>query len=332
MRQRWIGWVGLLGLVGLVILSGCASSRAQGVGAAGLEEGIYDVAAGSPVSATALVDRLMEARYVVIAESHPERWHHEVQLQLWRALASRQPGVPVHLGMEMFQVPFGPHLADYVAGRIDEQAMLERTEYMERWRFDPSLYAGLWRGARQARVALLALNAPKELTRAISARGIEGLSPEQRAQLPESMALDDQAHRAWMREIFSQHGGMQMDEATFERFYQAQVTWDETMAQQAYGFMRERPAQERLVIVAGSGHVLNRYGIPGRLERRLEGSQDKVLTVIPITLEADEPWTREQLERYRRERFADFIWVRRSPPSDKAAPALPPSHPPIKAQ
>ena len=330
--------------LGAVGCAGGAGGRPDALPLEGpLPEGAYDVQRQARVEPDALVERLHAARYVIIGETHTERWHHETQLVIWRALQARQEGLPVHLGMEMFQSPFQEVLSDYVGGRISEQAMLEQTEYMDRWRFDPSLYSPLWRHAHQSHVALLALNAPRELTRAVARSGIEGLEDQAlRAQLPGQLWLDDQGHRGWMRQIFAQHGG-QMDDATFERFYQAQVTWDETMAERAFTFMQQRPAHERLVIVAGSGHVLNRYGIPSRIERRIQAqatpdgqAPDRVLTVICVTLTDEEPWTAQRLRDYKAERFADFVWVQRaptqplgaSPHGDQAAPAHPPAHPP----
>lgn len=325
MSARALCWP-LLFILALAFGSGCATNAAGGSGGAGaLPDGIYEISTSAPLDAGALVERLAAARFVVIGETHTALWHHEVQLLVWRALMSRR-AAPVHLGMEMFQAPFQAPLTDYVAGRIDEQAMLAQTEYMERWRFDVALYAPLWRQARQANVALLALNAPKELTRAVAKGGIASLDEALKAQLPSQLETDHQGHRQWMRDIFAQHGG-QLDEAMFERFYQAQVIWDETMAERAYTFMATRPAQEQLVIVAGAGHVLNRYGIPGRLERRLEGQDAKVLTLIPVTLEGDERFDGAALKKYQRERFADFIWVRRAPKADDGAVAAPAQHP-----
>ena len=49
-------------------------------------------------------------------------------------------------------------------------------------------------------------------------------------------------------------------------FFQAQILWDESMADKAAHFLEPTPAT--LVILAGNGHVRYGHGIPQRLFRR----------------------------------------------------------------
>ena len=63
------------------------------------------------------------------------------------------------------------------------------------------------------------------------------------------------------------HGGAKSDGNEFNRFLEAQLAWDEGMAFNATKYLKSNPAK-RMVILAGSGHLINREGIPSRLDRQ----------------------------------------------------------------
>ena len=132
----------------------------------------------------------------------------------------------------------------------------------------------------------------------------QGLTAQERAELPE-LDMSDDAHRAWLGDIFAQHGGHTMDEAMLQRFYEAQLTWDETMAAKVHEHLQGAP-EGQVVVLAGSGHVVWGYGVPNRLKRRLgEGADAQVMTIIPITPGGPEPATEAALARWREKGFRD---------------------------
>jgi hypothetical protein len=53
---------------------------------------------------------------------------------------------------------------------------------------------------------LIALNAPKELTKKVAHHGLASLTPDERAQVPE-LDLKDAAHRAWFDALMEDMGG-----------------------------------------------------------------------------------------------------------------------------
>ena len=293
-------------------LVGCAGAP-SGASSQGVEPGVYRLSDGQRIQPEELYGALSGARWVVVGESHDDAWHHQAQGLIYEGVAARRAG-PVALGMEMFQRPFQGPLDAYVAGSIDEAAMLEQTEYAERWGFDVEMYAPLWRGAAARGARVVALNAPRELSRAVAQKGLDGLSDAERAQVPAEMDLSSREHRAWMKGIFGQHGHG-MDEATFERFYSAQVLWDETMAQTAWESMQGRGAGEAMVVLAGSGHVMNGWGIPSRLRRRA-GEDAQVATVVLVTPGRGmaggdgEVVDEGTLARWRAEGYADYVWIK----------------------
>lgn len=301
MKRAWI--------VCLLFVTACAPLRPE-TAAKSLEPGIYRVATGERLEPEALFAALAKHRFVVVGETHTDPWHHEVQLQVYQGVSARKSG-PTALGMEMFQRPYQAPLDAYVAGTIEQPEMLEKTEYMKRWRFDPKMYAPLWEHARAKRAPVVALNARKELTRKIAKVGVDGLSADEKKDLPE-LDLSNTAHKAWMRDIFKAHGGHQMDDAMFDRFYQAQVTWDETMADTAWRFV-QKGGVEVMVIVAGTGHVQRSFGIPGRLRRRA-GAPEAVVTLIPVSGSGPHgsgAVTTATFKTWAEQGWADYVWVRK---------------------
>jgi uncharacterized iron-regulated protein len=166
----------------------------------------------------------------------------------------------------MFFRPYQGVLDAYVRGDIDEPTMLERTEWKTRWGFGWEMYAPMVRLARERGVRVLALNAPKEVTRTISRKGTDGLSPEQRASLP-ALDLANADHRAFVKRAFGAHGAS-MPEEKFDRFYTAMVVWDETMSSVAADWLVSNGPESRILVVAGNGHVADRYGVPDRTRRK----------------------------------------------------------------
>jgi len=219
-----------------------------------------------------MIEAMTSARAVVMGESHDRYDHHLNQLEIIKRLHERRPGLAI--GMEQFQQPFQPHLDDYVKGVIDTEAMLIKTEYYERWKFDFRHYEPILSYARQQDIPVIALNLPAELTRKAAAEGLAGLDDDERARIPQLDRSDD-AYRERLREVFSEHP-MSGHGGSFENFYTAQLLWDEGMAARAAEYLRDNP-HDLMVVLAGGGHVEFGSGIPERLARRIDG---EVVSVV----------------------------------------------------
>ncbi len=211
----------------------------------------------------ALVDKLSDKRVVFVGETHDRYDHHLNQLAIIQGMYAQSPQLAI--GLEFFQRPFQHVLDRYVAGEIGERELLAESEYFERWRFDYRLYRPILRFAREKGIPLIALNVPRELTSKIAGNGIDGLDEADRAMLPAEMDRDDPAYRSRIEQVFNSHPGAK--ERNFEHFLEAQLLWDEGMAEQAAGYLQAHP-DTRMVVLAGSGHLVYGQGIPKRLLRR----------------------------------------------------------------
>jgi len=283
--------------------------RGTGIEAAALPYQIVDARTGKSVDEPAFWGRLVAARAVCVGEEHPNPHHHWMQLHVVRELIQRlPPGTRLALAMEMFQRPFQGVLDDYAAHRIDATQLRSRSGYEDRWGYDFAFYGPTIDAARGAGAQLLAANAAKELTRKVSHHGLESLTPEEKAGLPE-IKLDDRVHRAWFDTLMEemggsaahsqsksrdskddgeqaaqdkpapQHGGDGGDEMpSADRIYTVQVIWDETMADTSARWLAANPGGH-VIVLAGNGHCHD-SAIINRMKRRGVADAISVRAVI----------------------------------------------------
>ncbi len=76
------------------------------------------------------------------------------------------------------------------------------------------------------------------------------------------------------------------EEQDVERFIDVQLLWDESMAERAAEWLRQRPGS-RMVILAGTGHVMYGSGIPNRLKRRLDVPMSSIINGDPNMMSID---------------------------------------------
>jgi uncharacterized iron-regulated protein len=269
----------------------------RGIEAAALPYQIVDARTGKAVEEPAFWDRLAASHAVCIGEEHPNPHHHWLQLHVVRQLIQRlPPGTRVALAMEMFQRPFQGVLDDYAAHRIDAAQLRSRSGYEERWGYDYGFYGPTIDAAVAGGAQLVAANAPRELTKKVVHHGLESLTPDEKAEVPE-LVLDDRAHRAWFDALMEDMGGTSAhsqskpDEERAEpdketphhgdgeggmpsadRVYTVQVIWDETMADTSARWLAAHPGGH-VILLAGNGHCHD-SAVVGRMKRR--GVRDAV--------------------------------------------------------
>lgn len=229
---------------------------------------VWDGKTGAPLALDDVRARLAAADVVLVGEEHADPDFHATQLEV-AALAS---GLGFRtVGVEW--VRWSMRAALRAAFAEADDRFLERVyrdlRWDETWGHAFSAYAPIFAWCRRAGVVMEPLNARPEISRAVAMGTVDRLEPELRAEVP---ALDTgtDAHRAWFRAAMAAagghghghgHGGA-LDDATLERFYLAQLVWDETMARH----VRELASGGRKVVVfAGVGHVERALGIAARL-------------------------------------------------------------------
>jgi uncharacterized iron-regulated protein len=224
-----------------------------------------------------VLQELAKANVVYLAETHDRPEDHQAQLQIIEALYRLRPDLVI--GMEMFQQPYQPALGRYLAGKLTETQLQAETQYQQRWGFPWEFYAPILRFAKGNQVPIVALNLPSEITRKVARTGLDSLTETERSAIPASILKGPESYRDRLFTLYQDSHQGHGNSASFERFFLAQVLWDETMADRIAELLKENP--KRLVVVlAGQGHVNYGEGIPDRVARRLSSRSIKQISVL----------------------------------------------------
>jgi len=252
---------------------------------------ILDLASGKAVSFSKFMDRLSSFDVIFVGEIHSNPEHHLIQVQILQALLMRVPSLT--MGMEFFQQQQQAILDRYVLEDETEDAFLEEVDWKRTWGYPYHFYRPLLLAAKRERIRVLALNAPRDIVKKVAREGLDGLEKEERALIPPELDLGNEAHRAYVRETYERHDHGNLK--AFEFFYEAQCVWDETMARNIAGFMRK--GEGKMIVFSGNGHIVRKFGIPDRTQRRLPVS---VVTVMPYPLHETVVLDKD---------MADYVWL-----------------------
>lgn len=257
---------------------------------------------GTRVAADRLLASLAQQRVVLLGERHNAAEHHRWQLHTLAGLFAHQPRLV--LGFEMFPRSVQPVLDAWTAGRYSVEEFLTASRWSEVWGYDPDLYLPLFHFARQNRLPMIALNVERELVSRVGRVGWsevpsaakEGLSDPAPAasayrQSLAQVYLMEQRHsgRPAQPQKGEDQAGAEEDDGMddpvdilqdegFNRFVEAQLTWDRAMAEALYDAAIDDP--EALVVgVLGRGHIEQGYGVPHQLD---DLGQSGVATLLPL--------------------------------------------------
>jgi uncharacterized iron-regulated protein len=312
-------WTFLI-LLGVILSVGCAkriqpswvskvATIREPIGA----EEIFRLPDGDPISFHQLLNDLEASSVIFMGETHDQIEHHHSQVKILQGLIEQNRDVVV--GMEMFERSQQPILDQWTEGKLTEEEFLKEVKWETTWGMDYNLYKGILDEAKTRRLKVLCLNIERELVRRVGQQGIAGLSPEDRAKLPE-MDLSDKKHRHYMASIYKSHqAGSAKD---FENFYQAQCLWDEAMAETLFRFLQSAEGRgKKVLVIAGRGHVAFDFGIPKRLHRR------NPLIYKTIILKE---WKKNVEDDFNLNKvsspLAHFLWITKPAPPEKKRPRI----------
>jgi len=236
----------------------------------------------------AIMDSVAANRVVYVGETHVNQADHVLQFRVLQAIHQRYPEVAV--GMEMFNRSSQPALDAYVKGDIDERQFLKDAQYFKNWGYDYRFYRDILQYARQHKLPVIGLNLDKDIVSAtFRDGGIAGLTPEMQQALPEERDLSMPGYRQRLAQVFQSHSGPHFHEndQKMTNFVESQVLWDETMSQSIADYLTAHP-QAKMVIIAGSGHVVKENAIPPRVTRRIPVQQAVLVNVQQGELTTDE--------------------------------------------
>jgi uncharacterized iron-regulated protein len=225
---------------------------------------------GKPISFLKMIEEMKQSRFVYIGESHNSLPMHEIQFKIIKALYGQDRNLSI--GMEMFPVTAQEGLNKWALGILSKGEFLREAKWYTNWSFNFGFYRMIFEFAKNNNVSVYALNAPREIITKVRMKGWESLSKSEKDIAPEP-DLSHSEHRKLIRTIFesadfphSMKGeGLDM---MFEGLYRAQSAWDEAMSFHAHNALIR--GQGKLVVLAGSGHLIYNLGINRRVYEKNE--------------------------------------------------------------
>lgn len=287
-------------------LAGCAGQRMLGspVGTAEyrvLKVGdIVETRTGRTIAFEALMAELSKAQIIYAGEIHTSIEDHRIQERIFKGLYVEDPSLI--LAMEMLPREAQPVLDRYCQGLITDEMFLKEVDWERVWGYPFPLYRPLLNWAREKRIRAVGLNAPNEVVRKVATGGLSSLAPSERERLAADFHLDDPKHREYVRKQYVEH--LKDKIKGFDTFYEAQLAWEETMAETLARWLVSPQKANRILVVVGKGHFSDGVGIPDLTWRRVKHTY-KTIAPVPV----DYPGNAVNPD------IADYVWI-----TDKAEP------------
>jgi uncharacterized iron-regulated protein len=274
-------------------------------------DAITDTATGDALTPADLPRRLENVRLLLVGEQHTDMNSHRVELRVLQELV--KAGRRVTVALEMY--PYGEQKAldDWTAGRLSEDAFLEASHWYRSWGYAWNYYRDIFLLARDARLPMRAVNAPREVVTAVRRKGYQGLTEEEAAHIPTRVDSKNAEHLRMFKASFedaSFHAGM--DDAAWQSMLDAQCAWDATMA---FGALRALSGEtdpkaivaapeprEIVVVLVGDGHVA--YGLGIERQARFQGFTGGIASVIPVHVVDDENEPVPSVQAS----YASYVW------------------------
>jgi uncharacterized iron-regulated protein len=249
-----------LTLVVMIVVGGMAEARAEPTCRPG---GWLDPSTGEALAHDAVLAGAAGWGIVLLGETHDSAEHHRWQLSVLAGLLALRPDLVI--GFEAFPARLQPILDRWSEGALDEAGLLAETNWRRIWRVEPELYLPLFHLARLFRLPMLALNIDRSFVTRVAAEGWAAIPSGERQGLsdPEPPTA---SYRDRLANHFRRHGGQEDDrpDAAFERFVEAQLTWDRAMAE-VLARTRRQATAPLVVGIIGSEHLRHREGVPHQL-------------------------------------------------------------------
>lgn len=250
------------------------------------EEGelaLYSVRESRETTLGAALPDLARSGLVFVGEAHSELADHQAQLAVIQALHNERR--PMAVGLEMIAHRHQNELDAWVAGEISEAHI--RDVFRLDWGFDWELYRPIFMFCRKEGIPMLGINVPRDITRKVSRQGFASLSDSELRQLPPLSCEVHPDYEQFLRIILgahgphgggeddNPHGGQGMDEATFQKFCEAQVVWDVSMAYYSLEHLKTYP-NSCVVVLCGTVHAWKKAA-PSQVARLQPDVRQRVL-------------------------------------------------------
>lgn len=206
-----------------------------------------------------MIGELSDTSLVFVGERHDAYPHHRIQLDIIKGLKAKAK--PLAIGMEMFEDSSQKALDAWSAGKVPEYAM--RKVFESNWRnMSWGLYEDILLYARDNRIPIVALNAPRAIAQKVAQQGFSALSSEDLRLLPPGISAE--VTDAYLDFIASSYSGHGRSGAAFRNICEAQMLRNSVMARRVSDYLALHP-ETTVVVLAGGGHAREAGGAPAEL-------------------------------------------------------------------
>jgi aminopeptidase N len=264
-------------------------------------DAVTDTAGGGLWTPAELPKRLEGVRLLLVGESHTDMDSHRIEKRVLEELV--RAGRKAWVGVEMYPYTAQAALDEWTAGKLSEEAFLDASRWYKNWGYNWLYYRDIFLFARDNRLPLIAINAPREVVSAVRRKGFQGLNPEEAAHVPTDIDSKNADHLRLFKASFGEesfHAGM--DDAAWQSMLDAQCTWDATMGFHAIQPLRGNDDPRAIVVVlVGAGHVQYGLGIERQVKRWFPG---KVASLIPVPVWEEKTGPVKAVQAS----YASFVW------------------------
>lgn len=251
-------------------------------------ERVYDTRRGAFSDFEVMLADIGAADVVLVGEQHDDPNTHRLEAAMVQGLLRR--GIAVTVSLEMFERDVQGTVDDYLAGRIDEAALLAKARPWPRYATD---YKPLVEMAVAHRWPVVASNVPRKYASMVAKSGLaalEGLPPAERAHVAREIQCPLDAYFDRFAETMNSHpmpGSEKLPEverrATSERYYFAQCIKDETMAESIAAAVESRSGRPGPVVhYNGAFHTDFGSGVAERVRRRVPSKRVVVISILAV--------------------------------------------------
>ncbi len=218
---------------------------------------VFSTAEDKLISEDQMREQIKKSHFLVFGEYHGTPGHHANQKRVLEKLSVGERKA-ITVSLEFISWMHDDLLQDFLNDKLPEKDFLAQIK----WGQTPfSFYKPLLHLGHASRGAY-GVNAPRELTRKISKKGIKGLSKDERDQLPPNFQLGQETYYQRFKKAMK-GGGHELPEESLKNYFAAQSVWDDTMA-----FWMPKDLNYLNVIIVGNFHVEYGLGLPYRIQQR----------------------------------------------------------------
>lgn len=246
---------------------------------------------------------MKKADFVLIGEKHDNPDHHWIQAKLVSELAAfeRDTAVVFEMLTESQQAPLDTYLESNPrnAAGIGEAVGWESSGWPD-WR----MYQPIAQQALYNDIPLLAGGLDRDMIQELARSGTAALGKTRARRLMLGEPVSDRTTAEMKQVIYDSHC-QQLPEPMLAPMVSITLAKDAAMADRMIE-SRNLASAGVAILIAGTGHVRNDWGVPMHLRRRLPDARIVTVGLTEVQKEATDPT--EYGERYGERMPFDFVW------------------------